>query len=152
MVPSWVSPAGCPRFRCLVPGSWVSLLSSGSPFSIFQFPFSLQSGQRSRTVPFLSLSTVAILFTKRYHFLRRCRRVPGAGCPRFRCLVPGSWVSLLSSGSPFSIFQFPFSLHSDRGSEERSRDRRGGLIIGCDFHTRYQQLAMANDEKLRASW
>jgi len=31
-------------------------------------------------------------------------------------------------------------------SEERSRDRRGGLIIGCDFRTRYQQIAMANGE------
>jgi hypothetical protein len=34
----------------------------------------------------------------------------------------------------------------NRGSQERSRDRHGGLIIGCDFHTRYQQIAMANDE------
>jgi len=31
-------------------------------------------------------------------------------------------------------------------SEERSRDRRGGLIIGCDFHARYQQIAIANGE------
>ena len=29
---------------------------------------------------------------------------------------------------------------------KRSRTRGGGIIIGCDFHTRYQQIAMANDE------
>jgi hypothetical protein len=29
----------------------------------------------------------------------------------------------------------------DQGSEERSRARRGGLIVGCDFQTRYQQIA-----------
>jgi len=34
----------------------------------------------------------------------------------------------------------------NRGSEEMSRDRRGGLIIGCDFHTRSQQMAMVNGE------
>jgi RHS repeat-associated protein len=33
---------------------------------------------------------------------------------------------------------------NDQGSEERSRARRGG-IVGCDFHTRYQQIAMMND-------
>src|SRR6266851_4315255 len=32
---------------------------------------------------------------------------------------------------------------NDQGSEERSRAM---LIIGCDFHTRYQQIAMAREE------
>jgi len=32
----------------------------------------------------------------------------------------------------------------DQGSEERTRARRGG-IIGCDFHTRYQQIAMMDE-------
>src|SRR5713101_1374264 len=31
---------------------------------------------------------------------------------------------------------------NDRGSEERSRAM---LIIGCDFHTRYQQIAMVDN-------
>src|SRR6266436_5977285 len=31
---------------------------------------------------------------------------------------------------------------NDQGSEERSRAM---LIIGCDFHTRYQQIAMAEE-------
>ena len=30
----------------------------------------------------------------------------------------------------------------DQGSEERSRAM---MIIGCDFHARYQQIAMMND-------
>ena len=51
-------------------GTWVLgflLYAFPSPFSIFQLPSFLQSGQRPGTVPFLSLSTVAALFTKRYH-------------------------------------------------------------------------------------
>jgi hypothetical protein len=39
----------------------------------------------------------------------------------------------------------------NRASKERSRDRRGGLIIGCDFRTRYQQIAMASGERRGAS-
>jgi len=34
-------------------------------------------------------------------------------------------------------------LLNDQGSEERSQAM---LIIGCDFHTRYQQIAMAREE------
>jgi hypothetical protein len=34
----------------------------------------------------------------------------------------------------------------NRASEARSGDRRGGLIIGCDFHTRYQQIPMDSGE------
>jgi hypothetical protein len=30
-------------------------------------------------------------------------------------------------------------------SEERSRVRRGGMIIGCDFHTRYQTIAVLDE-------
>jgi len=33
-------------------------------------------------------------------------------------------------------------LFDDQGSEERSRAM---LIIGCDFHTRFQQIAMAEE-------
>jgi len=29
---------------------------------------------------------------------------------------------------------------------KRRRARSGEIIIGCDFHARYQQIAMANDE------
>jgi hypothetical protein len=31
---------------------------------------------------------------------------------------------------------------NDQGSEERSRAM---IIIGCDFHTRYQQIAMMDE-------
>ena len=63
------------RLPCRVPqGSGVWYLGLGfffyvslSPLSLFQFPPFLQSGHSSRTVPFLSLSTVATLFTKSYH-------------------------------------------------------------------------------------
>jgi hypothetical protein len=61
---------GAPSLRGWFMQGWVlgfPLPVSRSQFSIFQFRFSLQSGQRSRTVLFLSISTVAIIFTESYH-------------------------------------------------------------------------------------
>src|SRR5271169_1392061 len=46
----------------------------------------------------------------------------------------------LSAPSP----EYTWQLLDDQGSEETSRARRDG-IIGCDFHTRYQQIAMMDE-------
>src|SRR5271169_3134339 len=46
----------------------------------------------------------------------------------------------LSAPSP----EYTWQLLDDQGSEETSRARRDG-IIGCDFHTRYQQTAMMDE-------
>jgi len=39
--------------------------------------------------------------------------------------------------------EWTWQLFNEQGSEEKSRAM---IIIGCDFHTRFQQIAMADDE------